>query len=59
MHQGVTDTPCFYGLRPSGGVLLAQKNRVVGEHRWVWGCEEAHRALLYLHLCAPRGELRF
>ena len=33
----------------------AQKNRVVGAHRWEWGCEEAHRALLYLPPVLPRG----
>ena len=33
----------------------AQKNRVVGAHRREWGCEEAHRALLYLPPVLPRG----
>ena len=28
--------------------VLAQKNRVVGAHRCVWACEEAHHALLCL-----------
>ena len=33
----------------------AQKNRVVGAHRRERGCEEAHRALLYLPPVLPRG----
>jgi len=33
----------------------AQKNRVVGAHRREQGCEEAHRALLYLPPVLPRG----
>jgi hypothetical protein len=47
MHKGVTNTPCASEVCVSPeGVLLAEKNRVVGVHRWVWRCEEAHRALL-------------
>ena len=33
----------------------AQKNRLVGAHRRERGCEEAHRALLYLPPVLPRG----
>ena len=50
-HERVTDTPRASSCISEG----AQKNRVVGAHRWERGCEEAHRALLYLPPVLPRG----
>ena len=50
-HERVMDTPRASSCISEG----AQKNRVVGAHRREWGCEEAHRALLYLPPVLPRG----